>query len=292
MSTPANTGRFRPSLGLFLLCLLAPPAGAQPGLAVPDGEPLLPRPFERDWWTGRPDDDAARRPRVRLFRMPTGFPLDPLSIDPNPAAPADPDAAPAAESDFLLVPLQAAMGADNPFFDFRRPGDPGGTGFYRWFTQLQLFETDGTACTVAVQAVRPAGLEFNGVAQGPTVFSPALAWSHDLGDGIALHGFVGKDLRVDGGDDRFKRDVQYGMAVQTPVPGFAAGSLPSLHVFVEALGHARPPEDAGTRAPLELLPGLHWQKGDSWWLSGGLLLPLGNTRVDPRLWQVTCSWQF
>jgi hypothetical protein len=289
------------SLGVVLLGLVSAPGPAQEGLAPPappDQEPLLPRPFDRDWWTGRPDDgDAGRRPRVRLFRMPTGFLLNPISIDPDPAAVVnDPDALPLASgTDLGLLPLQAAMGADNPFFDFRRPGDPGGLGYYRWFTQVQLFEDDGGGCTLALQAVRPAGLEFNGVAEGPTVFSPALAWFRDLGAGAAVHGFVGKDLRVNAGwEESLRRDLQYGLAVHGPVPGFDSGSLPTLHVFVEALGRYRPDEEAGQRLPLtwELLPGLHWQKGDAWWLSGGLLLPLGGPKVDPRFWQLTCSWQF
>src|SRR5262249_44090191 len=188
------------SLGVVLLGLVSAPGPSQEGLAppaLPDQEPLLPRPFDRDWWTGRPDDgDAGRRPRVRLFRMPTGFLLNPVSIDPDPSTVLNgPDALPPASgADLGLLPLQAAMGADNPFFDFRRPGDPGGLGYYRWFTQVQLFEDDGGGCTLALQAVRPAGLEFNGVDGGPAVFSPALASFRVLGAGVATPRFAGRDL--------------------------------------------------------------------------------------------------
>ena len=37
--------------------------------------------------------------------------------------------------------LSVAMGNDNPYFEFRQPGDPGGIGFYKWYSQVQVFDT-------------------------------------------------------------------------------------------------------------------------------------------------------
>ena len=75
--------------------------------------------------------------------MPTGFLCDPLGIDPDndpPAADADATAPVGGSLDSVNLPVQFGMGSDNPFFDFRRPGDPGGVGYYKVHTQLQLFD--------------------------------------------------------------------------------------------------------------------------------------------------------
>ena len=41
----------------------------------------------------------------------------------------------------------------------RRPGDPGGIGFYKWYSQLQVLDTGKSGVTLGFQAVMPAGLE-------------------------------------------------------------------------------------------------------------------------------------
>jgi hypothetical protein len=84
------------------------------------------------------------------------------------------------------------------------------------------------------------------------------------------------------------------MAFQEPIPGLSSGTIGSVHFFVEALGRQRSSPDLPTRPPFnwEVLPGLHWQVGENWWLSGGLLLPLGPSRFETNLWQITCSWRF
>ena len=41
-----------------------------------------------------------------------------------------------------------------------------------------------------------------------------------------------------------------------------------------------------------MLPGLHWKVADNWWMSGGVILPVGAPRSEPGLWQFTCSLQF
>jgi hypothetical protein len=186
------------------------------------------------------------------------------------------------------------MGADNPFFDFRRPGAPGGVGFYKVHTQFQLFDTGRTGCTLTCQAVRPAGLESNGVNSGASYVSPALTMFHDLGDGTAVHGFVGKDVRAnqtwrDGLTDSFR----YGVAVQQPVPGVTTDPSKGLFVFVEAQGFWSD-RDQGTPRSWEVVPGLHYRMGESWWLSGGVLVPVGSTRTGPpgQQWHLSCSWQY
>ena len=38
---------------------------------------------------------------------------------------------------------------------------------------------------------------------------------------------------------------------------------------------------------------LHYKAGESWWISGGLSVPVGSGRPEAgQLWQVTCSLQF
>jgi hypothetical protein len=268
---------------------------------TPAEQALLPPAHGSTWWCPPPDDGSSqRKQRLRLFHMPTGFLSDPLGIDPdNDLTPADVEATTmggGGAQDSVNLPVQFGMGTDNPFFDFRRPGEPGGVGFYKWYSQLQVFDTGKTGLTLGFQAVTPAGLEADGVNNGPTFISPALAWFHELQDGTGFQGFVGKDVRVDQSrwSDHLDRSVQYGMAIHHPVPGFDAASLPNLHVFVEALGRYRTDADGAQniRTMWEVLPGLHWRVGDAWWLSGGVIVPLGVPRPDARLWQVTCSWQF
>ena len=41
-----------------------------------------------------------------------------------------------------------------------------------------------------------------------------------------------------------------------------------------------------------VVPGLHYRAGEKCWLSGGYLMPVGQSGADPRRWQITCSWQF
>jgi hypothetical protein len=292
------------SLALALVGVLY---GAAPGQDVtlrpltPAEEALLPPAHGSTWWCAPADDSSStvRKQRLRLFRMPTGFLSDPLGIDPdNDLTPADSAATTPAPGglDSVNLPVQFGMGTDNPFFDFRRPGDPGGIGFYKWYSQLQVFDTGRSGVAVNFQAVTPAGLEADGVNNGPTFVSPAVAWFHELQDGTGFQGFIGKDLRVDQSrwSDHLDRSVQYGMAIHRPVPGFDAASLPNIHVFVEALGRYRTDADGSQniRTMWELLPGMHWRVGDGWWMSGAVSVPLGVQRTDTRLWQVTCSWQF
>jgi hypothetical protein len=230
--------------------------------------------------------------------MPTAIPLDPVGLDnDNDPAVGDTDGSGSlSEKDAAGDGrVKVAVGADNPFFDFRRPGDPGGVGFYRLHSQVLLFDTQRTGLSMGLRAVTPAGLEADGVADGPTVLSPHFAWFHQVGNGTAIQGFVGKDVRANSHwSDSLDRQINYGLALQSPIPGTESTPGRSVHLFLEALGRYRIDGDPSLRASLnwEVLPGVHWQIGENWWMSGGILMPLGAARPDARLWQITCSWQF
>jgi hypothetical protein len=263
------------------------------------GDPILPRDLGFGATNTSADSPAAARAaRVRLFRMPPPFSTNPSGLEADGEnSTGEANGSTAAESGGSQENwLQVSMGADNPFFDFRRPGDPGGVGFYKLHSQVRLFETPSLGLCVGIQAVTPAGAEAEGLVDGPTTLSPNLAWSYEVTDiGAALHGFVGANVRAKGGwTDELDRDIHCGVALHSPVPGLVRDANRSIHLFVEALGRLRPDLDSSQRAtPIwELLPGIHCRLGDSWWMSGGLLMPLYAPRPDNRLWQITCSWQF
>jgi hypothetical protein len=294
MRTHACIAWWLPAAGMLLLCLAATPvAGQEPA------EPLLPRLTEMGRWAvGESDQPCVLRNRcIRFFHMPTGVISDPLGADlDSDPPPGDADAGrPAADADDLDLPVQAALFQDNPYFDFQRPGDVGGPGYYHIYTQVQLFANETTACSLGLQAVTPAGLENDGLADGPTAFYPNLALVHELFDGLAVEGFVGKNLRARSGwEDHWGHSLHYGVALAHPLPGFDRDALPRVDFFVETLGRYRVDGDVrpGGPAVWEVLPGLHWHVADNCWLTGGVLMPLTTLRRDPGLWQLTCSWQF
>jgi hypothetical protein len=253
-------------------------------------------------WPGRSSGEplpTCRGACIRLFRIPTAFPTEPLGLDDDDTASDVSWGTLAAEADMVGPAddnrLAVALGGDNPFFDFQLPGDPGGVGYYRLHSQLLLFDSNCSGVSVGFRAVTPAGLEADGVANGPTYLSPNCSWFYDLGSGLALQGFAGSHLRA---NSRWRsglgRRVECGMALQSAVPGLDDGPLGGVHFFVEALGRYRCDEmlNSTTVPNWDLVPGIHWQLSENWWMSGGLLMPLGSSRFDSRLWQITCSWQF
>jgi hypothetical protein len=247
--------------------------------------------------------DAALPPPCRdlsipLFRMPTGYPTEPIGLD-DYDPPSIPEHAelPSDTDDSGPTPMQVAIGYDNPYFDFRRRGDPGGVGYYRFYSQMQFLDLGRGGCSLGLQAVAPAGPESDGVANGATFFSPSIAWYHDFGDGCGIDGFVGKHVRaVSGwsGSLHRGRGLDYGLAYHRPLPTLDGEASQNLFWFVEGLGRVRPQDFQSTSrgASWEVLPGLHWRLSDSWWLSGGVVFPVGASRSDTGLWQFTCSWQF
>jgi hypothetical protein len=281
---------------LALSCLTASAVRAQDRSVSGDAEmrPLLLH--DLDLWasTAEPPALPSRTPRIRLPRMPLTSLGDPLGlIDDGSSPPPDPDAPLPPTTEGEVSSVQVSMGNDNPFFDFRRRGTPGGVGYYKVHTQYQFFDSGTTGCTFTFQAVRPAGLESNGVSEGPTFVSPALTVFHDLGDGTALHGFVAKDVRAnstwhDGLGDR----LFYGVAVQQPLAGLTTDPARGLFFFLEAQG-CWSDRDQGTLHSWELVPGLHYRMSDSWWVSGGVLVPIGPTHYGSAgHWHLSCSWQY
>ena len=243
---------------------------------------------------GTGNSSSQRANRIRLFRIAPGFLSDPVGLDQDdPLAPAGLNT-----NDPGLDWVTVTMGNDNPFFDIRRPGDPGGVGYYRVNSQVQLFDSLSTGLAVGLQAFTPAGLEANGVADGPTIVSPAIGVYHCLGDGTAFQGFVGKHVNLNTttlGGSHLHRSWQYGVAVQRPLGTTESDTFNNVYVFVEALGRYRYDTTASSGAPnvLEVLPGLQWKMSENWWISGGLVLPVnGATTIDPRLWQITCAIRY
>lgn len=275
----------------------APEDWLRPRCPTPSG-PIIP---DLPVWSATGGDRAgpsAPSGQVRLLRMPTTFLDTPVGLgdsDLDPGDAADPDAPVAG---FLATPemarLQFAAGQDNPYLDFRRPGTPGGVGYYRVHTQWQMIDAGKTGCTLACQATRPAGVQAQGLREGPTTLSPALTLFHDLGEGVAVHGYVGTDVRLDGRGDGGGQGLQYGLALQQPLGPAAADPNRGLFLFVEALGRYRDPT-LGPVAPLhawEVLPGVHYRMSRSWWFSSGVLVPVGPVRSGSGLWHMTSSWQF
>jgi hypothetical protein len=292
-----------PALSSLLACsVLAAAAVMAPAqdwsVAVPETRaPVLPA--NGDWlrWEGPADPAAARVPRFALLRMPTEHLADPPGLDDDDPPPDPLAAPPLVDDDPGENWLEVAMGNDNPYFDFRRRGTPGGVGFYRVHSQVQLFDTGTSGCSFNVQAVTPAGLESDGLRNGATALSPNLAWFQELNDRVALHCFVGKCLLASGTrcDSYVDRSLQYGVALQGPVPLFRPDETPRLQFFVEALGRYRH-EDVGNGlgpSALELLPGMHLQLNDNWWISSGVSVPVrATTHAEGGLWQLTWSWRF
>ena len=274
------------------LALLTGSSGRAQDAPDPFGRPLLLR--DINLWAATADTSAAasRTPRLRLPRMPVTSLGDPLGLSPDSDDPPPDADAPLSPPDGDLGRVQLSMGSDNPFFDFRRRGSPGGSGYYKVQTQLQLFDTGTTGFTLTCQAVRPAGLESNGLNDGPSFVSPALTVFHDLGDGSALHGFVGKDVRANSAwrDGVTDGSFRYGVALQQPV--LATDARKGLFLFVEAQGQWSDHDPAATRS-WELVPGLHYRVSDNWWMSGGVLLPFGPTRDGSAgQWHLSCRWQY
>jgi len=272
---------------LVVLLLIAAAAPGEDWLTQRQ-EPLLPRDLD---WAPRASPPVVRPQRMRVFGTPSGLTSDILL-----RSDAEPEATPF--NDPLPVRIDAGFAADNPFFDLRQPGDVGGLGYQRLYTEFLLLDSDSGGLTLNCHAATPAGLEFDGIEAGPTRFNPALTWFQDLGSGVALQTFVGKTMRAQmRGIDAQAKNLQYGVVVQHPLPGMetdvAAGHR--VFLFLETLGRYRQDDGAAVGLPparWDVLPGLHWQTGPNWWLSTGVLVPVGPARPDTGLWQFTCSWRF
>jgi hypothetical protein len=277
-------------LGPLFLLGMSPAASAQfsPGGVPRDlgREPIVPP--EVVFAPPSPASTQNLPNRIRLFRFQPGFLSDPPGLDQDEPKFPEPDSGP----DFLTL----AIGSDNPYLDFRQPGDPGGVGFARINTQVQLFDTNRTACSLALQAVAPGGVQFDGLPDrmGPTVLTPALSVFHAIDDALAVQAFVGKHLPIqNSGSQVVRRDLQYGMALQRPLSRNDDDPLRNLYLSVGAVGLYKTDRDARTPVVWEVLPGLHYKLADNWWISTGVSVPVGTTpSTNAGRLQVTCSLQF
>jgi len=276
----------RTAPGLTFLLLLAPALQAEEIIDWTH-EPLWPRELDLG-----PNSAASafttHNNHIQLFGITPGFLSDPVGL-------ADPTDPPVAADDSGPDWLQVTAGNDNPFFDLRRPGDPGGIGFYKLHTQVQLVDSPNTGCTVALQAVTPAGRESDGVDDGQTVVSPALSLFHSLDDGTAIQGFVGKNVNVGSHwSGQLNQSVRYGMAVQRPLLPAGPNGDANFYVFMEALGHYRYDivSNPGSPNAVDVLPGVHYRLAPNWWMSGGYIVPVTTAKPDTNHWQITCSFQF
>lgn len=238
---------------------------------------------------------STRSPKVPLFRTPTGM----VGLTPDDDSTSDETAAIEQVNDSAFGEdnrLQIDFGTDNPYFDFRRPGTVGGIGYYKLQGEYQLLDGGSTGLSLSFRGITPAGVDSDGVANGPTLFVPGVAWYQELSGLGALQGYIGKTMHADYRlGDNLNSGVQYGMAYQRPVWVPANdNSVGSVHLFVQALGYYRCGEEFPQRnvPNWELLPGLHFRGGDNWWLSGGMIVPVGQARTESGLWQVTCSWRY
>jgi hypothetical protein len=278
-----------PVLALALLAGLPGPGRGDEPLSS-SGPSLFPRDFGLGSVGAAPSDPTVPRAnRIRLFRIVPGFLTEPVGLDlddPSPSA-----AQPAADDGPSW--LQVAFNGDNPFLDLRRRGDPGGVGYYRLSSQVQLFDSPTTCCALGFRAVTPAGREVNGAADGPTFVSPALSFFQALDGDFAVQAFVGKNMRLDvRSQPPLNRAVEYGMAVNRPLTD-GVGGQGRVYMFVEALGRYRYDSTSDSSQPVwEMVPGVHWQMTDNWWLSGGYVLPITAPRTETGQWQISCWLQF
>src|SRR5262249_51196159 len=88
-----------------------------------------------------------RAARIRLFRMQRVLLQDLVGLESSDESPPG-ETSPVSESGDLdagLGKIQLVMGSDNPFFDLRLPGDPGGVVYYRLHSQMQVMDTGSTS---------------------------------------------------------------------------------------------------------------------------------------------------
>ena len=169
------------------------------------------------------ETDASPRPhRVRLLGVNPGFLSDPVGLDQDDYDPANPGAlaaTTAAELDSGPDWISIAIGNDNPYLETRGRGDPGGVGYYRLSTQVQVIDSPTSNCTVGFQAFTPAGWQYSGVQYGPTSVCPNIGWFQLLNpQGTALQPSPATACPwIIGSMARCRQNLQYGLAVQHPV---------------------------------------------------------------------------
>ena len=243
----------QPIGGLTILCVLA--LGLARALAegpiIPDGlpdpapdpsrEPIVPLRILALPALPTPTTPASR---VRLFRIQPGFLSDLTWLDDDRTSGANKPLDFDPEPEFFSL----SYGNDNPLFDFRSKGDPGGVGYSRVNSQVQLFDTSKTAMSLGLQAVTPTGLASSGLAdnRGTTVVTPGCSVFHELDEGLGLQAFVSKHMPlINSGVTSVRRDFRYGVAIHRSITNNPADPLSNLFLSVGALGQQRIDTDGG-----------------------------------------------
>ena len=223
-----------------------------------------------------PSGETRATPRVALPGMPAGFLVTPLGLEDDDFGKSKLD------EDDPLPGILMQVGNDNPYFDRRWPGQPGGPGYYRVHSQMQMFDLGSTSMCLGLDAWTPAGLQWGGLGNGPTLVKPAFAWFHDLGEGAALQGYVGQNIQANSRwSDSLSDNLEYGMAVQCPCPGLCSPGQ-GVYFFFQALGRYHEGNNSDRSTTWQMIPGIHWRLTDSFWMSLGAA----------RRGLLTCSWQF
>jgi hypothetical protein len=223
----------------------------------------------------------SRTPRILMYGMLPGFLSDPIGMNTN-DDPVDVNSVYApGTSDDSFKSMLVSIGNHNPYFDLRRAGDPGGVGYMRLHSQLQLVDLPTTSVCFGVQGWTPAGYENGGVGNGPTTISPGLGIFQDLGNGTAFHGYIGQNFR-----DGCNKDgpLRCGMAVHCPLVPWAEPEACPVYLFVQALGSYTyaGEQRQGRVMNWDVMPGIHMRLNDNFWLS------IGGTRSTLLTWM----WQF
>jgi hypothetical protein len=292
-----GSGRAVLALAVFALAIARPPQVRAQLTINWDKPPILPPSIDLLGPAAESPSSPnfQRSSRIRLLGVTPGFLSDPVGLDTD-TTPTDPGVSVPSDSGNGPDWINLALGNDNPFFDIRRPGDPGGVGYYRVNGQVQLFDSRKTACSINLQAVTPAGRDQDGLADGPTVLIPAIAiYQELLDDGTAVQGFVGKEMQLSSGwTSSLGHSIHYGMALQRPLIDTSTLRLGAVYWYVGALGRYRFDTDSSTyRAPaMDLMPGVHWHVSDNWWMAAGFVVPMTPQTQSENRWQLTCSFRF
>ena len=230
--------------------------------------------------------------RVRLFRMQPGFLSDLTWLDDERTTDTTKALDPDPDPEFFSL----SYGNDNPLFDFRQKNDPGGVGYSRVNSQVQLFDTSKTAMSLGLQAVTPTGLANNGLAdnRGTTVVTPGFSLFHELDEGLGIQAYISKNMPLlNQVGPPIQRDLTYGVAIHRSITNNPVDPLSNLFVSLGALGQQRTDADGDRTFNWDVMPGLHLRLADNWWMNSGYLLPVGPNRAENGgRWRLTCQWQF
>ena len=126
--------------------------------------------------------------------------------------------------------------------------------------------------------------------------TPGFSLFHQLDEGLGVQAFISKNMPLLShtvAPVSIQRDTQVGVAIHRSVTNNAADPLSNLFLSVGALGQQRMDSDGGRTINWDVMPGMHLRLADNWWVSGGVLLPVGPNRYESGgHWRVTCQWQF